>query len=112
MSISNSPDLPDPNVSLQSPNRIPPSLPSTDKYGDPLPQLLSEPRSCEAAAGISWLTKAASMIKQNFLLWLGISLTLLFVVGILGSIPIIGFIFSLMGLIFVGGIMKGCAERA
>ena len=112
MSISNNPDLPDPNVSLQKPNGLPPDLPSTDKYGDLLPQLLSEPNSCEAAAGISWLTKAASMIKQNFLLWLGISLTFLFVVGILGNIPVIGFIFSLMGLIFVGGIMKGCAAQA
>ncbi|WP_321155515.1 BPSS1780 family membrane protein [Psychrobacter sp. LV10R520-6] len=112
MSISNNSDLPDPNVSLQKSNNVPPDLPSTDKYGDLLPQLLSEPNSCEAAAGISWLMKAASMIKQNFLLWLGISLTFLFIVGILGNIPVIGFIFSLMGLIFVGGIMKGCAAQA
>lgn len=106
------PSSPHPNVSLQKSNGLPPSLPSTNKYGEPLPQLLSEPRSCRAGWGLSWLTKAATMIKQNFLLWLGISLTLLFAVGILGSIPVIGFIFSLMGLIFVGGIMQGCAARS
>lgn len=112
MTIPNNPDQPDLKVSLHKPEGLPPAIPLTDKYGVPLPQLLSKPRSCEAAAGINWLMKAANMIQKNFLLWLGISLTFLFIVGLLGNIPVIGFIFSLMGLILVGGIMKGCAAQA
>lgn len=42
-----------PSVSLQKPNGQPPNLPPTDEYGGLLPQLLVEPRMCQAGWGIS-----------------------------------------------------------
>ena len=103
---------PNSNLSLQKQSRLPPDLPSTDNNGNRLPQLLAVPRSCDAAAGINWLFKAAIMLKNNLLLWIGISLSFIFIVGVLGYIPVIGILFSLMSLILIGGIIKGAAAQA
>lgn len=101
-----------PSVSLQKPNVQPPSLPPTDEYGGLLPQLLAEPRMCQAGWGISWITKAFAIFKDQFLLWLAIGIAYLVIVVIGSSIPVINFIFPLLSFVFVGGIIKGCADQA
>ena len=104
MSISNNSS---PNVSLQKSNGLPPELPPTDDYGQLLPQLLSEPRAGRAGWGVSWITNALSIFKDNFLLWLGIGVVYLIIAMVMSAMPIINFVFSLISFVFVGGIIKG-----
>ncbi|MGP9690086.1 BPSS1780 family membrane protein [Psychrobacter sp. AOP22-C1-C5] len=104
MSISNNSS---PNISLQKSNGLPPDLPPTDDYGQLLPQLLSEPRAGRASWGVSWITNALSIFKDNFLLWLGIGVVYLIIAMVMSAIPIINFVFSLISFVFVGGIIKG-----
>lgn len=104
MSISNNSS---PNVSLQKSNSLPPELPPTDDYGQLLPQLLSEPRAGRAGWGVSWITNALSIFKDNFLLWLGIGVVYLIIAMVMSAMPIINFVFSLISFVFVGGIIKG-----
>ena len=104
MSISNNSS---PNVSLQKSNGLPPELPPTDDYGQLLPQLLSEPRAGRVGWGVSWITNALSIFKDNFLLWLGIGVVYLIIAMVMSAMPIINFVFSLISFVFVGGIIKG-----
>lgn len=104
MSISNNSS---PNVSLQKSNGLPPELPPTDDYGQLLPQLLSEPRAGRAGWGVSWITNALSIFKDNSLLWLGIGVVYLIIAMVMSAMPIINFVFSLISFVFVGGIIKG-----
>lgn len=92
--------------------QLPPDLPPTNQYGEPLPQLLAAPRHCNAGAGMTWLTSAFAMFKENFLLWIGIGVVFFLIIAILGSIPFIGFIFSLAAPILIAGIIQGCAAQA
>ena len=85
-----------PSVSLQKPNGQPPNLPPTDEYGGLLPQLLVEPRMCQAGWGISWITKAFAIFKDQFLLWLAIGVVYLIIAMIGSSVPVINFIFPFL----------------
>lgn len=98
--------------SLQKPNTVPPRLPPMDNYGNLLPQLLAEPRSCQAEWGISWLTKAFTIFKDQFLLWLGIGAAYLVILVIGSAIPIINFIVPFVTFVFIGGILLGCDAQA
>lgn len=109
MSISNNSS---PNVSLQKSNGLPPELPPTDDYGQLLPQLLSEPRAGRAGWGVSWITNALSIFKDQFLLWIGIGVVYLIIMAVASSIPIINFVFSIIAFVFVGGIIKGANAQA
>ena len=109
MPISSSSPQP---ISLQKPNGLPPELPATDDYGQPLPQLLAEPRACQAGWGISWLTKAYLLFKDQPLLWIGIGVVY-FVILMLGSIiPFVSFFFSFITFVFIGGIVMGAHAQA
>lgn len=98
-------------VSLQKNNTLPPELPPVDEYGDPLPQLLEEPNFCRVGTGFNWFTDAIALLRENFLMWVGIGLAFLLIISALSAIPVIGFIFSLMTPIFIGGIMQGSAAQ-
>ena len=100
------------SISLQKPNGQPPNLPSMDEYGNLLPQLLAEPRMCPAGCGISWLTQAFMIFKDQFLLWLAIGVAYLIIAVIGSSIPVLNFIFPFISFVFIGGIIKGCADQA
>ena len=104
----------DPNstISLHKAPGMPPDLPPVDRYGSLLPRLLASPRKCRAGAGISWLSKAIDMFKENFLLWLGMGLVFLIIVGLGGEIPFVGLFISLLSTVFIGGMIKGCAAQA
>ncbi|WP_227430198.1 BPSS1780 family membrane protein [Psychrobacter sp. I-STPA6b] len=104
----NSPYTPPPQTSLEKP----PPLVDTDIYGNPLPQLLAEPRSCRAGVGVSWLGEAFEMYKNNFLLWTCMGLALFLIMIIASFIPIIGGFIGYIMLIFIGGMMQGCAAQA
>ena len=104
MSLSNASD----KVSLQKPSGQPPDLPPVDEHGHMLPQLLSEPRSTSASWGISWITNAFSIFKDQFLLWMGIGLVYLIIAAVMSAIPVINLIFSLVSFVFIGSIIKGC----
>lgn len=109
MSTPNSPRA---NVSLQKSNGQPPSLQPTDEYGNPLPQLLANPRKCGAAAGMNWLVKAFGLFKSQPLLWFGISVTFLVIMGIASSIPLLSILLVPTVFIFIAGIVKGAATQA
>lgn len=104
----------DPNVyiSLQKGSNLPPDLPPIDRYGSLLPQLLSNPRKCSAGAGINWISQAFAIFKKNFLLWIGMALTFLVIIGLGGQLPIVGLFVSLLSMVFIGGMIKGCAAQA
>lgn len=108
MSISNNES---PNISLHKSSGLPPELPPVDDYGQLLPQLLSEPRAGRASWGVSWITNALSIFKDNFLLWLGISVVYLIIAMIMSAIPVINFVFSLISFVFLGGIIKGADSQ-
>lgn len=109
MSISNSSDA---HVSLQKPSSQPPNLPPTDQYGSPLPQLLASPRKCDAAAGMSWIIKAFGLFKDQPLLWFGISVTFLVIVGIASSVPLLNVLIIPSVFMFIAGIIKGAAAQS
>lgn len=100
------------NVSLQKLDGQPPVLPPMDEYGGLLPQLLLQPRVCQAGWGLSWITKAFTIFKDQFLLWLVIGVIYLIIAVIGGSVPIINLIFPFLSFVFVGGIIKGCNDQA
>ncbi|WP_352310419.1 hypothetical protein [Psychrobacter sp. W2-37-MNA-CIBAN-0211] len=100
------------NVSLQKPNGQPPNLPPTDEYGSPLPQLLASPRKCDAAAGMSWIVKAFGLFKDQSLLWFGMSVTFLVIVGIASSIPLLNILIIPTLFMFLGGFIKGAAAQS
>lgn len=100
------------NISLQKPNTQPPKLPPVDEYGDPLPQLLLEPRSCQSGWGLSWITKAFSIFKEQFLLWIGIGVVYLIIMAVTNVIPVINFVFAIISFVFIGGIIKGANAQA
>ena len=109
MSSSNSSQS---NVSLQKPNGQPPNLPPTDEYGGLLPQLLASPRKCDAAAGMSWIVKAFGLFKDQPLLWFGMSVTFLVIVGIASSIPLLNILIIPTLFMFLGGFIKGAAAQS
>lgn len=109
MSISS--DSPS-TVSLQKNNALPPELPPVDDYGNLLPQLLAEPRSCDAGWGVSWITNAFALFKEQFLLWIGIGVVYMIIMAVTSAIPIINLVFSIVSFVFLGGIIKGCAAQA
>ncbi|WP_440464822.1 BPSS1780 family membrane protein [Psychrobacter sp. ASPA161_6] len=100
------------NVSLQKPNGQPPNLPPTDEYGGLLPQLLASPRKCDAAAGMSWIVKAFGLFKDQPLLWFGMSVTFLVIVGIASSIPLLNILIIPTVFMFLGGFIKGAAAQS
>ncbi|MBF4490863.1 hypothetical protein IOD06_13280 [Psychrobacter sp. N25K4-3-2] len=100
------------NVSLQKPNGQPPNLPPTDEYGGLLPQLLASPRKCDAAAGMSWIVKAFGLFKDQPLLWFGMSVTFLIIVGIASSIPLLNILIIPTLFMFLGGFIKGAAAQS
>lgn len=100
------------SISLQKPVSTPPDLPPVDDYGQLLPQLLAEPRACEAGWGVSWLTKAYLLFKDQPLLWVGIGVVY-FIILIIGSIiPVVSFFFSFIVFVFIGGIILGAHAQA
>lgn len=100
------------SISLQKPVSTPPDLPPVDDYGQLLPQLLAEPRACEAGWGVSWLTKAYLLFKDQPLLWMGIGVVY-FIILIIGSIiPVVSFFFSFIVFVFIGGIILGAHAQA
>lgn len=109
MPVSNSSDA---HVSLQKPDGQPPNLPSTDEYGSPLPQLLASPRKCDAAAGMSWIIKAFGLFKDQPLLWFGMSVTFLVIVGIASSVPLLNVLIIPSVFMFIAGIIKGAAAQS
>lgn len=109
MSISSgSPDT----VSLQKNHALPPELPPMDEYGNLLPQLLSEPRAGKASWGVSWITNALALFKDQFLLWIGIGVVYLIIMAVMSAIPIINLVFSIISFVFIGGIIKGADAQA
>ena len=102
-----SPYTPPPITSLQ---KLPP-LVGTDAYGNPLPQLLHEPRRCSATEGWTWLSNAFGLFKQNFLLWIGMTFVLLLILIFANFIPFIGGLTGYFMLMFIGGLMQGCAAQ-
>lgn len=109
MSISSgSPDT----VSLQKNHALPPELPPMDEYGNLLPQLLSEPRVGKASWGVSWITNALALFKDQFLLWIGIGVVYLIIMAVMSAIPIINLVFSIISFVFIGGIIKGADAQA
>lgn len=100
------------NVSLQKPNGQPPNLPPTDEYGGLLPQLLASPRKCDAAAGMNWIVKAFGLFKDQPLLWFGMSVTFLIIVGIASSIPLLNILIIPTLFMFLGGFIKGAAAQS
>lgn len=104
------------NVSLQKSSGLPPDLPPTDDYGHLLPRLLAKPRMGRAGWGMSWISEAFRMFREQFLLWLGIGvvyLAIALVGGLVGNfLPIINLAFSLVTFVFIGGIIKGCQAQA
>jgi len=95
-----------PSVSLDK-SPIPPPLPPS--YQDP--QLLLEPRRCDAGAGIVWIREAFDMFKKNFWLWLGVAFTMSVVVTLFSVVPILGILMGLITLVFTGGLMKAAAAQ-
>ena len=95
-----------PSVSLHKSSAPPPLPPSFQS-----PQLLPEPRRCDAGAGMVWIRKAFDIMKKNFWLWLGMTLTAGVILGLFSTIPILGIVISLIGLVFMGGLMKAAAAQ-
>ncbi|MFI0546600.1 MAG: BPSS1780 family membrane protein [Brachymonas sp.] len=80
----------------------PPSSPPP-AYG---PQLLSQPRACDAGAGTRWLSQAWTLFTASPGLWLGMGLVLLVAIMVLSLIPGVSLLVNLgFGVIAAGWII-------
>ncbi len=73
--------------------------------------LRAEPRKCEAGRGISWLTEAFNMFKDNWLLWIGMILVYWVIMIVTSMIPLVNMLVYLFLFHFVAGFMVVCAEQ-
>ncbi len=73
--------------------------------------LLADPRKCEAGRGISWLTEAFNVFKDNWLLWIGMILVYWVILFITGMIPLVNMLVYLFLFHFTAGFMMVCAEQ-
>ncbi len=88
------------------------SPPKSDVTPPPRPvgdmELLAEPRSLSAGAGIAWLSESWSMVKNNLGVWILITLVLFVIQVILGIIPFVGdIVSSIIRPVLTGGILLG-----
>lgn len=74
--------------------------------------LLTEPRPCDAGRGIAWLTQAWKLFKSQWLKWLLVFWAVGIVFGVLGLIPIVDILISLVSFNLVGGFILMAAEQA
>ena len=90
-----------------------PDAPLTQQYrpSDQQFHLLPEPRKCQAGWGISWLTNAFTIFKNDFLTWIGIGVVYLVILMVTSFIPVVNIIASFISFVFIGGIIKGCHEQ-
>ncbi len=70
------------------------------------PQLLAEPRACEAGAGARWLSQAWTLFKAQPGLWLGMSVVFLVVMMVLNFIPFVNLVLGVgFGVLAAGWIV-------
>ncbi len=117
-----------PPASPPPPPVMPPPAPENNPYAPPTAEsmnyqqfeqggnsghfgLLTEARKCEAGRGITWLTSAFGIFKDNFLLWIGMSLAFWVIFIILGMIPLVSLVINLIIFHFIAGFMLVCAEQ-
>lgn len=74
------------------------------------PQLLSQPRACEAGAGARWVGQAWTLFKARPGLWIGMALTLFVIMVVLSMIPGLNFLLSLGFAAIVAGWVIGAYE--
>lgn len=74
--------------------------------------LLPMPRKCAAGAGMNWMIKAFALFKEQPLLWFGISVTFMVMIGIASSIPLLNILIIPVAFIFIAGIVRGAAMQS
>lgn len=68
------------------------------------------PRSVSAGSGWMWIAQAWELFKRDPGTWVGIIVVFMIINVGLSLIPLVSILGSLLGPVFVGGIMLGCAE--
>lgn len=74
-------------------------------------ELLPEPRSLPASAGLGWITQSWPLVKSDLMVWVLIVGALLGIHVLLGLVPGIGdIVSSIIGPVFTGGILMGVRD--
>lgn len=70
------------------------------------------PRSVPASHGWQWIKSAFGIFKQNILIWIVLSVSVILIGALLGMIPLIGSLFfQLIAPAFTAGLMIGCRAQ-
>ncbi|TQV86886.1 BPSS1780 family membrane protein [Aliikangiella coralliicola] len=85
--------------------------PNSENPGTPPPPPSnSEFRRVQAANGVSWLTNALTLFKNNPGAWISCMLVMIVILFIMLLIPIVQLLGGIAVSIFTGGIMFGCQQ--
>jgi len=69
---------------------------------------IPEGRRVPAGNGVAWLSQGWELFRAAPGTWIGLSVVYILLMVVLGLIPLVNFLLSLLAPIFVGGIMLGC----
>lgn len=64
-----------------------------------------------AGNGIGWIGQGWNMFREAPGTWIGLSLTFLLVIMVIGMIPLVNFFLNLILPVFIGGLMMGCKAQ-
>ncbi len=78
---------------------------------NPTPDLLPSPRACPAGHGSRWLGEGFRLFRQDPWVWILNIIIFLVIMIILGTIPILSLVSSLVGPVFMGGLILGCRDQ-
>ena len=86
----------------------PPQANVTPTFAEQELELLSEPRSLSAGAGVNWISAAWPLVKKDLGIWVLITLALMVIQLILAFIPFVGAVAgNVLTPVFTGGLLMG-----
>lgn len=69
---------------------------------------LSEPQTCSAGAGWTWIKEGFGLFKKSMGLWMGMVVVYMILMAVLSFLPFINFLLGIVAPVFTGGFMVAC----
>ena len=76
-----------------------------DDAGGAVARTLTEPRKLSAGAGLAWLMEGLDYFKMSPWRWVGSTVVLVLILGVLSQIPVLSLAVNVLAPVFAGGFM-------